>query len=121
MPGHSTIENPLLRTLGHILDVSARRHQLIASNLANVDTPGYRTRDLDFRAALRQADNNLQLAVFPAPVRTVQGLPERPDGNNVSVEREGLLMAQNQLRFQTGIQLLRVHFRQISAAINEGR
>jgi flagellar basal-body rod protein FlgB len=51
----------------------------------------------------------------------VQGLTERPDGNNVSMERESLLMAHNQLLFQTSIQLLRVEFRKISTAINEGR
>jgi flagellar basal-body rod protein FlgB len=115
------IESPLVRMLGRFLDVSAQRHQLIASNLANIDTPGYRTRYLDFRAALEQAEGPTQFADFSPPIRQVQGLTERPDGNNVSMERESLLMAHNQLLFQTSIQLLRVEFRKISTAINEGR
>ena len=115
------IESPLVRMLGRFLDVSAQRHQLIASNLANIDTPGYRTRDLDFRAALEQAEGPTQFADLSPPIRQVQGLTERPDGNNVSMERESLLMAHNQLLFQTSIQLLRVEFRKISTAINEGR
>jgi flagellar basal-body rod protein FlgB len=58
------IESPLVRMLGRFLDVSAQRHQLIASNLANIDTPGYRTRDLDFRAALEQRKDRLSLPIF---------------------------------------------------------
>lgn len=115
------IESSLLQRLATFLDLSARRHELIASNLANVDTPGYRTRDLDFRKELNRREAVLQLADFHTSEEQVRGLPERPDGNNVSVEREGLRMAQNQLMFQTGVQLLRVEFRKITAAINEGR
>jgi flagellar basal-body rod protein FlgB len=51
----------------------------------------------------------------------VQGLIERPDGNNVSADREGLLLAQTQLQFRTGVQLLRSQMQRISIAINEGR
>jgi flagellar basal-body rod protein FlgB len=50
----------------------------------------------------------------------VPGLIERPDGNNVSIDREGLLMAQNQLLFQTEIQLLHSEFNRLQLAINGG-
>ena len=50
----------------------------------------------------------------------MQGLSERPDGNNVSLERESLLLAETQLRFNLGIQLLRNEFHNLSTAINEG-
>jgi len=46
---------------------------------------------------------------------------ERPDGNNVSVERESLLLAQTQLQFRTGVELLRSEFRRLQMAINEGK
>ena len=50
----------------------------------------------------------------------VSGLMERPDGNNVSVERESLLLAEAQMKFNVGVQLLRQQFRIISLAINSG-
>ncbi len=46
MPSTLMIDTPLMRGLEHALDQGAFRHRLIASNLANVDTPGYRTRDI---------------------------------------------------------------------------
>lgn len=118
----SMIETPLLQSLARFLDVSALRHTLIVSNMANIDTPGYRTRDIDFRAALEQAaGNGMEYASFHPVARPVQGLMERPDGNNVSLERESLLLAENQLRFSIGIETLRAEFRRLSAAINEGK
>ena len=52
--------------------------------------------------------------------RTVQGLIERPDGNNVSLERERLLLADTQLRFNAAVQLLRDEFKTLLSAIHEG-
>jgi flagellar basal-body rod protein FlgB len=52
--------------------------------------------------------------------RPVQGLIERPDGNNVSMERESLLLADTQMRFNAGVQLLRDKFKMLNSAIHEG-
>ena len=62
-----------------------------------------------FRQELERAngDSQLSYADFSPVVRQVEGLASRPDGNNVSLEREGLLLAETQLRFQTGVQLLK--------------
>jgi len=118
----SMIETPMLQSLERLLDVSVFRHSLLASNLANIDTPGYRTRDINFQAALRQTGAGpFEYDEFTPVARPVQGLVERPDGNNVSLERESLLLAQNQLQFNAGIQLIKVEFRRLSIAINEGR
>ena len=51
----SMIDSPMIEALGRFLDVDVARHKLITSNLANIDTPGFRTRDLDFRAELARA------------------------------------------------------------------
>ncbi len=59
------------------------------------------------------------LVVDDAVVRQVEGLGSRPDGNN-GLEREGLLLAETQLRFQTGVQLLKAEFHRILSAIREG-
>jgi len=104
-----------------VLDQSTFRQQVISANLANVDTPGYHTRDVrTFAGELQQAMEG-QPAMFSPAAREIRGLMERPDGNNVSVERESLLMAQNQLRFQVAVQFLREQFRLLSTAINEGK
>jgi flagellar basal-body rod protein FlgB len=114
------IDSPEIRALGRFLDVSAARTELITSNLANIDTPGYRTRDLNFLQELQRADTNLENAGFTPVGHEVRGLAARPDGNNVSLEREGLLLAETQLRFQLGVQVLKAEFHRILSAIREG-
>jgi flagellar basal-body rod protein FlgB len=116
----SMIDTPLTRGLERVLDLSAFRHQVIAANLANVDTPGYRTRDLrPFAGEIEQAMAGEQASFTPV-AHEIRGLLERPDGNNVSVERESLLLAQNQLRFQVAVAFLKSEFHTLSAAINGG-
>jgi flagellar basal-body rod protein FlgB len=123
------MDTPLIEALSRFLDVNVARHKLIASNLANIDTPGYRTRDLDFRAELARAGvasgfgsegPGLTYASAAPVARPVRGLLERPDGNNVSVERESLLLAETQMKFSLGVQLLKDEFHGISQAINSG-
>ena len=119
------IETPLMRGLERVLDRSAFRHQVIATNLANVDTPGYRTRDVrEFAGEIEQAMAGKEPPFAGQPftpvAHEIRGLLERPDGNNVSVERESLLLAQNQLRFQVAAQFLKAEFHRLSLAINGG-
>jgi flagellar basal-body rod protein FlgB len=123
----SMIDTPLMRGLERVLDRSSFRQQLISTNLANVDTPGYRTRDLGrFSGELQQAMTQAMSTTgeeapsFPAVARAVPNLLERPDGNNVSVERESLLMARNQLHFQMAVAFLKAEFHRLSLAINGG-
>ena len=118
----------MTEALGRFLDVDVARYKLIATNMANIDTPGYHTRDLDFPGEMkRAAAESSGLAVgrltsdsLPAMVREIRGLMERPDGNNVSVERESLLLAEAQMKYNLGVQLLKDQFRLISVAINSG-
>ena len=67
----SMIDTPLMRGLERVLDLSAFRHQVIATNLANVDTPGYRTRDLrPFAGEIEQAMAGERDVVGRAVVRS---------------------------------------------------
>lgn len=118
----SMIDSPAIQGLGKFLDVSALRTELIASNLANVDTPQYRTRDINFQQEMERALDDPQMAYagFSPLVREVRGLAVRPDGNNVNLEREGLLLADTQLRFQTAVAALTAEFHRILSAIHEG-
>jgi len=128
--GNSTsmIVTSMTEALGRFLDVDVARYKLVAGNLANIDTPGYRTRDLDFRSELRRAateeygraEGLIETSSFHPVARQVRGLLERPDGNNVSVERESLRLAEAQMKFNLGIQLLKDQFHTISLAINSG-
>jgi flagellar basal-body rod protein FlgB len=122
MMNDSTIDG-----LSRFLDVDVARYELIGVNLANIDTPGYRTRDLDFHSELERVSalgvsetSGLVYAAYTPVVRRVRGLLERPDGNNVSVERESVLLAETQMKFNIAIQLLKDEFHTISQAINSG-
>jgi flagellar basal-body rod protein FlgB len=116
----SMIDDPAITALSRFLDVNVFRSELVMSNMANIDTPGYRTQDVNFSQEMERADGNLQYASFSPVARPVRGLMERPDGNNVSLERESLLLADTQLRFNLGVQLLRDEFKGILSAINGG-
>jgi flagellar basal-body rod protein FlgB len=105
--------------LERYLDLASERHQLIVNNMANIDTPGYRTRDLDFRQELQRVIAGGDPSATPV-LRQVSGLAERPDGNNVSLEREGLLLSEAQLQFRMGVQLIRREFSRLLTAINGG-
>ncbi len=106
------------------LEITGDREQTIASNMANIDTPGFRTKDLNFQhemaraTSLSDAGGN-EVQMVPV-VQQVQGLLERPDGNNVSLDREGLLLAQTQLQYQLGVQLVKSHFHELLSAISGG-
>lgn len=117
---------PTLETLQQFLQLAVSREQTISTNMANVDTPGYHTRDVDFQSVLEQSMNPSAAEwngeAGPAPVqpivREVPGLMERADGNNVDIDRESLLMAETQLQYQVGIQLIKREFHQMLSAIN---
>jgi flagellar basal-body rod protein FlgB len=101
--------------LERYLDLLSARQKLVAGNIANADTPGYRTKDVDFQAEFRNATGGSP-QVLDAP-----GLPTRNDGNNVSLDRESRLLAENALRFQMASSLLRSQIRAVRSAIDEGK
>jgi flagellar basal-body rod protein FlgB len=124
------VTTPLADELGRYLDLASQRMQLIASNMANVDTPGYRAQDIDFKkefaraagqiaAERRGQDNNGVDAARSASVESVDGLIERPDGNNVSIDRESMALGELQLEFRSAAALLKREFTRMSEAIHE--
>jgi flagellar basal-body rod protein FlgB len=109
----------MLDRVGHnlerYLDTLAARQRVVASNIANADTPGYKTKDLDFAAELQRASGLSPVA------SEVAGLQVKNDGNNVSLDREARLLGENALRFNVTTNLLRSQLRMVRAAIQEGR
>jgi len=101
--------------LERYMDLLSTRQKLVASNIANVDTPGYQTQDIDFQSEFQSSLGG------PPAVVGVAGLAVKNDGNNVSLDRESRLLAENAMRFQMASGLLRSEISQIRSAINEGK
>jgi len=110
---------PMLQQLSSYLELTNQRQQLIVSNMANVDTPGYHTKDIDFQGAMQEVVDRGTVKMDPTSL-DVEGLPERPDGNNVNIDRESLLLSQTQLQYQIGVQLVKEEFHKLLTVIKEG-
>jgi flagellar basal-body rod protein FlgB len=98
-----------------LLSVSQK---LVASNIANADTPGYKTKSFDFESELQRA----QVAHSDAPpvISDTPGLRVKEDGNNVDLDREARLLSENALRFNIASNLVRSNLKSIRSAIQGG-
>jgi flagellar basal-body rod protein FlgB len=115
------------------LGVSGQRLELLADNIANADTPGYKARDLDFRTAMQDAGGNLGLRATSArhidPAGGAQRatplyrVPEQPtlDGNTVDPQRENAAVAETTIRYQATLTFLSARIRGLRDAITGGR
>ncbi len=131
-----TSGNTMIQAMDVSLTLASKRQTLIASNLANLDTPGYRTRDFSFEAAVKDA---IARQVSPIGLSTthplhLQGssslslppssdalLPnsERNDGNDVSLDRENMLLARTQTNYQAASTLMQTELRKLYLLIRE--
>lgn len=98
------------------MDLLSARQKLVASNIANVDTPGYKTQDIDFQFEFMSLSAGAQPNVIEAP-----GLTAKNDGNNVNMDREARLLSENALRFNLASSLMKSQLKLISSAIEEGK
>lgn len=110
-----------------------RRHALLAGNIANLDVPNYRTRDLsvkDFQEALRESiaarrsehgrsPGTLSQPTAEEKVRDVQSQILYHDGSDISLEQQISQISKNQMLHDTSIALMRSQFQTIEAAIRE--
>jgi flagellar basal-body rod protein FlgB len=101
--------------LERYMDLLSARQKLVASNIANADTPGYHTKDIDFQFEFQNAATG-DPRIVDAP-----GLAVKNDGNNVNLDRESRLLAENALRFQMASNLMRSQLRVVRSAIDEGK
>ncbi|HEX5431031.1 MAG TPA: flagellar basal body protein [Bryobacteraceae bacterium] len=108
--------DPTIGALSHYMDLLSARQKLVASNIANADTPGYKTQDIDFQFEFASLTQN-------QPPQVVQplGLTAKPDGNNVSMDREARLLAEDAIRFNLASTLVRNELKLIRNAIEEGK
>ncbi len=120
----------MLRTA---LERAAKRSALVASNLANVDTPDYRALDVQFQEALEisssvgvERTNPRHLPAGPSledpgAVVEVAAGRVRNDGNTVDVDREMTMLAALQGRYQSAAEMVRKRFALLIYAATDGR
>ncbi|MDA1314692.1 MAG: flagellar basal body protein [Acidobacteria bacterium] len=108
--------------LARYMDLLSARQQVTALNVANADTPGYKTRDIDFAMELAAALDN-QTPEQPPPLlpHEIGGLAVKNDGNDVSLDRELRLLGETVIRYQLVSMLARGNIDAVRSAIHEGR
>lgn len=116
------------------LHFRARRNEVLSSNIANADTPGYKARDVDFTTALKNAQGgNLQLQKTSAlhsagsPLRTSGGelmyrVPTQPalDGNTVQADVEQAAFAENAVQYRASLTFLNGTIQTLRYALKGG-
>lgn len=104
--------------LEKILDLAMTRHRILASNVANADTPGYRARDIRFTRELEKAVSGVSETV--EVVESPTTLPSR-DGNTVNIEIEMSKIAENTLMYNTALRMFEKKIRMMKDVIKGGR
>lgn len=117
------LSSPTIRVLERGLDVASTRHQVLANNIANVDTPGFKRSGVDFAQAMADAMRTIAGSgqAPSAKIVTEESTVLRNDGNNVDIEREMAELAENSLTYDAMAQLLGKRYAQLRTVINEGR
>jgi flagellar basal-body rod protein FlgB len=125
----------MLDAMSAYLGRMSQRQQVVASNLANIDTPGYRSKDISFHATMQEllSDRSIGMrtsrsghirgpnpASVQSPAVEVQGLSFRADGNNVDIDREMLKLSKTAFGYSLITQLVRGKFRTLALSINGG-
>jgi len=111
------------------LEFTSRRHDVLTKNVANLETPGYRARDVSFDDYLNAIQPAAADAGMPALPAIVPGEPEarvvyagdgaaREDGNDVNLDRQMARLAENTLFNHTLVNLLTSRFNQMKQAIS---
>ena len=123
------------RFLTALMSVTVKQHATAAANIANIDTPGYRAKALDFQRSFDAALGGEAGAMVQTRaghlgdaggsaagiLEEVTGLPIRNDGNNVSIDQEMLSLAGASGRYNAAVTLLRRDFALLRYAISGGR
>ena len=108
-----------VKLLGKLMDVGALRHKVLAHNIANVNTPGFKKSEVQFESALHKAIAKGQIdtaqSISPTVVQS-NAVPLRNDGNNVDIDKEIGRLNKNTLLFSTYSNILSRKFRMLKSA-----
>jgi flagellar basal-body rod protein FlgB len=103
--------------LAQVLDASALRHRVIAQNVANINTPGYRRLAVQFESDLARALNASTSTRAVKPQVVVADGPERVDGNTVDIDQEMNDLSRNALLYEAASQVLVTRLAMMRSAI----
>ncbi len=117
-----------INILDKAADASWKRNEVITNNIANVDTPGYKRKDVQFETYLMQAlvgDNSLDHRVANASLDALDSsiytdyatLSYRLDGNNVDIDTETANLAENQIRYYALIDSMTQEFSRLKTVL----
>ena len=112
--------------LSRSLDVSARRHNLISGNLANLDTVGYRAKDLDFQKALDMEMSKAGESLVRTEPKHLKGRPagalacEKTEEAPVDLDREMSRLVENNIRYRSTVEMMMRKVATLKDAIGEG-
>ena len=124
-----------VNVLNKAADASWKRNEVIANNIANVSTPGYKRKDIEFEGYLRneimkgglkggdlnKRVANVNLDRLGTKVYTDQSeLSYRLDGNNVDINTENANLAENQIRYYTLLNSMTQEFSRIKSVLSKG-
>ena len=120
-----------VNVLDKAADASWKRNDVLANNIANADTPGYKRKDVQFETYLigaiggtddlNKTVSEMDLSDLNATTYTEQaGLSYRMDGNNVDITTENVELAKNQIRYNTLMTSINHEFQDLKAAISGG-
>ena len=110
--------------LGHALDKASQRQALLGNNLANVNVPGYKRKDMDFSIALEGAEQGTS---FKNILNKVNGGSQsdqdsvRIDGNSVDLEQEVMAISETEYHYQMLTEMTAGYFSGLKNVIREGR
>ncbi len=121
-----------INVLDKAADASVQRNELLSNNIANVDTPNYKRKDIDFESILQAelaggfslndqvAKVNKNLASLDPQVYTDNSsLAYRLDGNNVDIATEEAYLAENQIKYQALVDLMNQEFSRFKMVLNQ--
>jgi len=103
------------------IKVESLRQKAIATNIANLETPGYRRLDVKFEELLARAldsPGRVELSEIEAGIYQPKQTPVKSNGNDVNLETEVGEMVKNTLRHKAYIRLLKKKYNQMELAIN---
>jgi flagellar basal-body rod protein FlgB len=118
--------NKLFPVVENLLDWTAKRQQTISANLANIDTPGYKAKDISFSEQLKALSLEVSSPVHLGPTTPTGmgvievGTKEKQNGNTVDLDREMTELTKNGLQYVALVQFLNQKLRTLRSAIRDG-
>jgi len=102
------------------LNIRAFYQKVLASNIANVETPGYKEKRMDFQAEIERSGAGTSSSIKVTEAEPPEGA-NSVDGNSVNIEDQLVKSTENQMMFTASVQLIDKKFSMMKYAINEGR